>query len=122
MLCSLCVCKKHHHHQIVDLETEEVKYLTSETLEAITPQINAYDVCFPELQSDLVGNMAAFKQGMMGQINQLSKLNYAPAKQEGQNCIAIGDQFEEICEKYLSELRLCNTGIKKLINEFSGSS
>ncbi|CAJ0914711.1 unnamed protein product, partial [Mesorhabditis belari] len=119
MFCALCGMRKHHSHKIVDLEVGEVKKLMNATYEVITPQIKAYDVFFPELQADLIKKIHNFQAKALEKIGKIEGLNYDPAKYELRDCLAIGEEFEGICEKYLGDLRSCSTGIEKLLSKFS---
>ncbi|CAJ0950551.1 unnamed protein product, partial [Mesorhabditis belari] len=119
VFCALCGMKKHRQHKIVDLEVVEVKKLMNATYEVITPQIKAYDVCFPELQADLVGKIHNFQAKALEKAGKIEGLNYDPAKYEKEACLAIGEEFEGICEKYLGDLRSCDTGIEKLLSKFN---
>ncbi|CAJ0950574.1 unnamed protein product, partial [Mesorhabditis belari] len=121
MLCSLCGMRKHRQHEIVDLEVVEVRKLMNTTDEVITPQITAYDVCFPELQADLIEKIHNFQAKALEKAGKIEGLNYYPAEYEKADCLAIGEEFEGICEKYLGDLRSCNTGIEKLLSKFKGS-
>ncbi|CAJ0914762.1 unnamed protein product, partial [Mesorhabditis belari] len=114
MFCALCGMRKHHSHKIVDLGVVEVKKLMNATYEVITPQIKAYDVCFPELQADLIKKIHNFQAKALEKVGKIEGLSYDPAKYELVDCLAIGAEFEGICEKYLGDLRSCNTGIEKL--------
>ncbi|CAJ0952042.1 unnamed protein product, partial [Mesorhabditis belari] len=96
----------------------EVKKLMNATCEVITPQIEAYDVCFPELQADLIKNIHNFQAKALEKAGKIEGLNYDPAEYEKADCLAIAGKFEGICEKYLGDLRSCNTGIEKLLSKF----
>ncbi|CAJ0914793.1 unnamed protein product, partial [Mesorhabditis belari] len=122
MLSCRCAWRNHHPHQVIDLEVAEVKKLGKVTRETIIPQIEAYNVCFPELQSDLIKNFNECQKKILSRTDQLGYLNgFAEAKEQQKACIAFGERFETICEKYLGELRSFNTGIEKLIDVINES-
>ncbi|CAJ0952131.1 unnamed protein product, partial [Mesorhabditis belari] len=122
MLCPRCSCKNHRLHQIIDLEVVEVKKLGKVTRETIIPQIEAYNVCFPALQSNLIKNSNECQKKILSRTDQLGYLNgFAKAKEQQEACMAFGKRFETICEKYLGELRSFNTGIEKLIDDIDES-
>ncbi|CAJ0914756.1 unnamed protein product, partial [Mesorhabditis belari] len=122
MLCPRCSCKNHRLHQIIDLEVVEVKKLGKVTRETIIPQIEAYNVCFPELQSNLIKNLNECQEKILSRTDQLGNLNgFAEAKEQQKACVAFGERFETICEKYLGELRSFNTGIEKLVDDINES-
>ncbi|CAJ0914740.1 unnamed protein product, partial [Mesorhabditis belari] len=122
MLCSRCVCKNHHPHQIIDLEVVETKKLEQVTRETIIPQIEVYNVCFPELQANLIKNFNECQKKILSRTDQLGYLNgFAEVNEQQKACMAFGERFETICEKYLGELRSFNTGIEKLIDDINES-
>ncbi|CAJ0952081.1 unnamed protein product, partial [Mesorhabditis belari] len=120
MLCSRCSCKNHRLHQIIDLEV--VEKLWQVTRETIIPQIEAYNACFPELQSNLIKNFNKCQKKILSRTDQVAYFNgFAEAKEQQKACLAFGERFETICEKYLGELRSFNTGIEKLIDDINES-
>ncbi|CAJ0952060.1 unnamed protein product, partial [Mesorhabditis belari] len=122
MLCPRCSCKNHRLHQIIDLEVVEVKKLGKVARETIMTQIGAYNVCFPELQSDLIKNLTECQKKILSRADQLGYLNgFAKAKEQQEACMAFGERFAKIYKKYLGELRSVNTGIEKLIDDINES-
>ncbi|CAJ0914737.1 unnamed protein product, partial [Mesorhabditis belari] len=120
MLCPRCSCKNHRLHQIIDVEV--VEKLWQVIRETIIPQIEAYNACFPELQSNLIKNFNKCQKKILSRTDQVAYFNgFAEAKEQQKACLAFGERFETICEKYLGELRSFNTGIEKLIDDINES-
>ncbi|CAJ0925744.1 unnamed protein product, partial [Mesorhabditis belari] len=118
-ICALCSMRKHRSHEIVDLkaEMEKINQLFLETHQTVTPQIKAYDVCFPDLHKDLINHISNVQKKLIAQIDKIETLNFDSAKREQEKCLGNGGKFEEICEKYLSDLRTCNTRLENLFVE-----